>query len=106
MSDKPSRIEGSKWCSDFQMFSEERIALSREVKDHPDLLVLLAKYTTDDFEIMLAEIAAYCDLTLEGDYYDKDIDNICKYCTSALVQIRTGIVFAAPVDDNSEEIKH
>ncbi len=69
-------------------FSESRIALQREIKKHPDLMELLAEHPIEEFEIRLAETAAYCNIILEGAYTPEDIDGICELCVKDLVAKR------------------
>ena len=59
-----------------EMFSEERIALNKELAYHPALMELLGKHAMDEFEIRLAEIAAYCGVVVDGDYLSKDLDRL------------------------------
>lgn len=81
-----------------QEFSNHKIDLGREVKNHPELLEILAKYPGDElFELLLAEVATYCGIILDGEYTSLDIDNICKLLVEKLVSKRTGIVFSREV---------
>jgi len=81
----------------FQMFGENKIALGREVKNHPELLELLANHAVDELEIMLAEIAAYCGVMLNDSYTESDIENLCGILNDKLVARRTGFVFPREV---------
>jgi hypothetical protein len=73
-------------------FSDALIALNREVSKHPDLVELLQKQELRDMEVRLAEVAAYCGVALDGDYYPADINNIADICTRRLMEKRTGII--------------
>ena len=86
----------------FQMFGEHKIALGREVHNHPEVIELLQKHQADDFELMLAEIAAYCEVILEGEYTEYDIEQICKILTQKLVTKRLGIIFPREIDTKTD----
>lgn len=73
-------------------FSESRIALAREVHNHPELLKLLANHPAAEFEIKLAEIATYCDVILDGDYTPADLDGLCDLLIRKLKQKLSGII--------------
>jgi hypothetical protein len=53
----------------FEVFPQEYIDLDRELQTeyHPKL-AFIAKYSMDDIDIKLAQIAAYCEVMLDGDY--------------------------------------
>lgn len=74
-------------------FGKEKEDLTKEVKNHPQLLALLANHPVDEFEIKLAEIAAYCEVILDGEYSQGEIRHLCKILTEKLIHKRTGIVF-------------
>lgn len=61
-----------------EFFPESRIQLAQEVKKHPELMERLQNHRQEDFEIMLAEIATYCDILLHGDYTQSDLDGLCE----------------------------
>ena len=82
--------------SNFQMFSQHRLDLAQEVKQHPTLMEFINNHPQDEFEIILSEIAAYCEVGLDGDYTPSDLDGLCKVLYEKLVGKRTGFVFAAP----------
>ena len=73
-----------------QMFSESRIQLDREIKNHPALMKLLQKHPANEIEIRIAEVAAYCGILLDDYYYEKDFDNICELCYWELRKRREG----------------
>ena len=75
-------------------FSMERIGLQQELKHHPVLVDLLQKHAPDNFEMRLAEIAAYCGLILDGDYVAQDFDNICEICRHKLWSKRSPIILS------------
>lgn len=57
----------------FELFPHEFIALDAELKTefHPKL-DFLKGYAADEIDIKLAQIAAYCEVILDGDYDIKD----------------------------------
>lgn len=61
----------------FEMFSEGRIALQREVNKHPRLCILIAQAAREgdgEWSDQLAEIAAFCGIGLEGEYLPSELD--------------------------------
>lgn len=76
-----------------EYFSEAKLALNQEVQNHPDLMQLLAKHGNGEFEIKLAEIAAYCEVILDGYYIDADLDEICRRLTDKLYKARVISVY-------------
>ena len=78
----------------FQMFGENKIALGREVAKHPKLLEFLANHPMDEFEVRLAEIAAYCEVALNDAYTEADLENLCGILEKKLVTKRVGIIFS------------
>lgn len=73
-------------------FSPERIALARELRNHPELCKLLANHASDEFEIKLAEIATYCEVILDGQYTQHDLDGLCDLLVRKLKQKLSGII--------------
>lgn len=73
------------------LFSEPRIALNREVANHPELMELLQKHPANEFEIRLAEIASYCEVILDGVYSQMELDKLCDILYKKLIQKRTPI---------------
>jgi len=61
-----------------EYFPESFIALSQELSNHPELCRLLSKYPPNEFEMRLGEIAAYCDVALDGDYTQDDLSGLCE----------------------------
>lgn len=78
----------------FQYFSQHRIDLAQEVKKHPPLMELLNNHPQDEFEVLIAEISAYCQVGLDGDYTQEDLDDLSRVLYEKLLVMRTGIVFA------------
>lgn len=79
-----------------EYFSEERIALQREVNRHPILVETLQHFTPsgdtdDDWIARLQEIAAYCLVTLEGNYMPTELDKLCGILTFKLKGMRQSV---------------
>jgi len=66
----------------------ERVELNIECTHHPELILKLQEIQllSDDnsFETMLAGVAAYCEVALDGYYSPEDINRICTICTEKL----------------------
>jgi hypothetical protein len=79
----------------YQYFPEEHIALQEEILHHPDLLTILAVQQSKDEHIILAEIAAYCKVVLDGTYMPDEITKLCDILVRKL-QERRAIVLISP----------
>ena len=75
-----------------QMFGENKIALTQEVKNHPTLLALLANHPVGEWELHLAEIAAYCNVALDDLYTEEDVEKICGILVHRLRKKRQIII--------------
>lgn len=64
-----------------EFFPPEVQALTAEIYNHRDLLVVLAEQSDKDFYMQLCEVAAYCNVLLEGTYTRDDIVEICEKLT-------------------------
>ena len=64
------------------LFSEERIALAQEVKNHPKLVEVLQGMDAgpDDWELRLAAIAHYCGIVVDGEYMPSELDKLADIC--------------------------
>jgi len=66
----------------------ERQELNIECTHHPELIEKLREIQllSDDnsFETMLAGVAAYCEVALDGYYTQEDLNRICTICTEKL----------------------
>lgn len=80
-----------------EYFHSNRTDLAQEILQHPELIILLAKHRSDDFELMLAEIGVYVGVIVDGEYSRLDIDMLCKVLKEKLVTKRTGIKFASEI---------
>jgi hypothetical protein len=75
-----------------EYFPEVRIELAREVRHHPKLTELLAEYDPNDFTEQVAEIAAYCEVVVHGDYLPQEIDHLCGILIQKLKAKRKVII--------------
>lgn len=80
-------------------FNQNRVDLAQECKEHPELMDLLAMHQQDEFEVMLAQIAAYCEVVLNDNYTPSDLDYLCGILCNKLREKRGSIVFI-PADNN------
>ena len=76
----------------YDYFSEAEIALSKEIGNHPALMELLSKHPPQEKEIRLAEIAAYCDVVLDGSYSEEEIERLCGILYRKLKLKDSGII--------------
>lgn len=88
---------------DLVYFDENRINLAQECKSHPVLMELISKHAQEEFEVIIAEVAAYCEVGLNDAYTPKDLDHLCKVLTDKLVIKRGGIVFARELPPDLKE---
>lgn len=72
-----------------EMFPEELIQLRVEIDHHPDLLAILHAQADKDVYIQICEIAAYCEIVLDGTYTRDDIIKLCEICLKKLMSKRT-----------------
>jgi len=75
-----------------EFFSEERIRLDREIQHHPELVTILENQVHKDFEVRIAEVAAYLGIILEGDYLPEDLDRLCGIMCNKLMEKRSNII--------------
>lgn len=70
----------------FELFPPEIIALDAELRTgyHPKI-EFISNYPADEIDIKLAQIAAYCEVMLDGDYELKDRMALCKILTEKLI---------------------
>jgi hypothetical protein len=79
----------------FDYFAPARIALAKEVQYHPLLIDRLQKHPQAEFEVLLAEIATYCEVIMDGDYYPEDFDRLCGILETKLRAKRAGLLLPA-----------
>ena len=58
-------------------FHPARIALNKEVREHPALLAFISSYHPSDFAGIIGEIAAYCNVVMDGMYSEDDLNVLC-----------------------------
>ena len=76
----------------YHYFEPELIELRKEIANHPDLMTILAVQTNTDIYVHIAEIAAYCDMVLDGTYSMEDVLKLCVIMTERLINRRAIIV--------------
>jgi hypothetical protein len=74
------------------MFPIERIELHREVGRHPQLVEILSEQPSATFAEKLASIATYCGVLIDGDFSQKEINQLCDILIRELQQKRTGLI--------------
>ena len=70
----------------FEYFDPRMLALQEEVSHHPQLMELLAKHPPQEKEMRLAEIAAYCEIILDGYYSEEQLNELADVLTRKLKQ--------------------
>lgn len=77
----------------FDFFPQERIELNKEVLYHPELVLRLKEVAANaPFEDKLLVIATYCNILVDGDYTQQDLNRVADACTLRLKQRRTEII--------------
>jgi hypothetical protein len=73
----------------FELFPQEILELDRELQTeyHPKL-AFLNKFGSDDIDMKLAQIAAYCEVMLDGVYTLENRMQLCKILTEKLILLR------------------
>lgn len=95
MSDDTSDTSGAKlsrWGNGkivFELFPQEFLDLDAEMRTgyHPKL-EFISGYPMDELDIKLAQIAAYCEVMLDGDYTLADRVKLCKVLKEKLIAKR------------------
>lgn len=75
-----------------EYFETELIELRKEIENHPELMMILQAQQSPDIYVHIAEIAAYCNVLLDGTYSKEDILAICEECRKRLKNKREIIV--------------
>tara|TARA_R110000796_G_scaffold72587_5_gene163935 strand:+ start:1501 stop:1818 length:318 start_codon:yes stop_codon:yes gene_type:complete len=77
-------------------FSQARVNLNQECTHHPVLLKLLMDLPDPDWAEQLAEIAAYCNVSMDGLYSQDDLEILYPQLTKRMQDTRmsytTGII--------------
>lgn len=86
-------------------FPEELIELNRELAntEHEVLAKILAQVPADEIEMRIGQIAAYCEVMLDGTYDHAGIMQICKICTNRLQEKRGKVQIPIGSHDGSIE---
>jgi hypothetical protein len=80
-----------------QFFSEDMIALNREILEHPELQENLSYHPNDTWDVRLGRIAEYVGIVLdEVVSTDEEVDAICEACTR-LLRKRREIIITPPI---------
>lgn len=69
-----------------EYFPEEYIQLQRELATglHTRIVDIISQYPADEIDIKLAQIAAYCEIGLNGEYTLEDRRGLCVLLTEKL----------------------
>lgn len=83
-------------------FPIERTELNIEITHHPTLIKEMAEVTLcnqgrNDFALMLGVVGAYCEVMIDGQYTEAEINKLCQILTDKLRAKRIGLVIA-PAD--------
>lgn len=71
-------------------FSTARVALNTECNRHPVLIAQLMELDDPDWAEQLAEIAAYCNVTMDGLYSQEDLEILYPQLTKRMTDTRLG----------------
>jgi len=71
-----------------EYFDQRAQDFNSECMRHPVLMTYMAKH--DDPAMKLAEVAAYCEVILDGSYSEEDCNMLCEVLTKKLIAKRTG----------------
>jgi hypothetical protein len=73
-----------------EIFPQEYIDLNKELatQNHPKIQAIVAGYPPEEIDIKLAQIAAYCEVMLDGDYTLESRIQLCKVLKDKLVLLR------------------
>lgn len=74
------------------MFSQAKLAMIQECKEHPILMDHLAQYEADDWGGAIGEIAAYVGICMEGNYMPMELERLYDMCTFKMKEKRAIII--------------
>lgn len=77
------------------IFPDEMLLLSHELRNHPKLCTLLANHPANEWEVMMVEIALYCDVIVDGSYTPEDMQRLAFILYKRLIEKRertTGLI--------------
>ena len=89
----------------FEYLPDSLIALQAEMAHHPRLVLNLQKHLPEDFELRMAEICAYCDIVLDGDYVKEDWNKLADILLGRLKAKREGRQHILIVNEIPKEIQ-
>ena len=70
-------------------FSPAQLALMGEIRNHPKLVEILKECPDQgDWAIQLGHIAAYCEVGLDGNYFEDELQHLYKLLFDRLVKMR------------------
>lgn len=76
-----------------ELFPEVFIELQAEIQQHEQLLINLLQLPKDSpMEVKLGEVAAYCQIVLDGMYTQEDVEKLCEILLKKLKQRRTPLI--------------
>lgn len=71
-----------------QFLAPSYIALNEEIGYHPPLVELLQAQEVHEFEVRLAQIAAYCEVILDGYYMPSELERLADILWNRLREKR------------------
>lgn len=77
-----------------ELFSKERLELMKEVNRSPELCAIMEEAQPEDWAEQLAEIAAYCNVMMDGLYSQADLEHLYPQLVMRLQKRRTPIMMA------------
>jgi hypothetical protein len=74
----------------FEIFPQEYLDLQAELASgfHPKIVAIISVYPAEEIDIKLAQIAAYCEVVLDGDYDINDRVKLAGVLTKKLMEKR------------------
>jgi len=77
----------------YEYYNPVFIALQQEIAHHPELRMNLSTHPGDKFEERLAEVAAYCEVLLDGYYTPERLVFVAEELLKILKSKRTGEIY-------------
>lgn len=84
-------------------FPASLMELQAEIAEHPQLLELVTRLSSDprnDFYTKIAHIAAYCNIAVDGSFDDDEITALGRLCLERLRSRRRGSDVIVGVSDS------
>ena len=80
-------MDGHKMVAELVFFPPAAIALNLEIaQNHPELARILAQYPGRPLEVKVATVAAYCNLAVDGQFDEIDLENLINILLQKLKQ--------------------